>query len=164
MKKLMQSLLLSTALLGTAAAYADDGQDYHHGKDYHHAKDGFHHTKDNYRQGKDGKSRLQYLEKKLDLSAEQTAAIEAIHSAHAKGDVKGHKRKFMQDIAELDPASPDYQEQVAAIAKEQAAKVEQSIIERGRIHAQVYEVLTPEQRTKLKELKAKRKERMSAPE
>jgi periplasmic protein CpxP/Spy len=144
MKKLIQTLVLSTALAGAAATYAGDGHGDGHGKGDHHG----------------GRSYMHHLVTKLDLTEEQKKAIEEIHAAYPRGDAKAHKRQFARDISELDPAAPDYQAQVAAIAKEQAAKLEQAIIERGEVHAKVYAVLTPEQRTKLQELKNKRREKL----
>lgn len=139
MKRLMTSVLLSASLLTGAAAYAGPGYGHH-----------------------DGKGHLQYLAKKLDLTDEQKAAIEEIHRAHGGMDKqakKQHRRELMRSFAELDPASSDYSERVAQIAKEEAEKVEQAIIKRGEIHAKVYEVLTPEQREKFKEMKTKHKKR-----
>ncbi len=145
MKTLIQSLLMSATLLGAAAAYAGDGHDGHrrHGGHAGH-----------------GGSYLHHLEKKLDLTEEQKAAIAEIHKAHPRDENKEDRRNFRRDLADLDPAAADYQQQVTAIAKEQAANLEQTIIERGAVHAKVYAILTPEQRVKLKELKAKRQERV----
>lgn len=146
MKKLIQTLILSTAVLGTAAVYAGEGREGHYGH------------------GKEGKPYLHHMMKKLDLTDEQKAAIAEIHKAHPKGDRQSHKREFMRDISQLDPTAPDYQAQVAAIAKEQAAKVEQAIIERGQTHAKVYAVLTPDQRAQLQEMKNKRREKFKSAE
>jgi len=151
MKKLIQTLVLSTALLGTVGAYAGDREGYHRGEGYHHGH------------GKGGKH-LQHLVKKLDLTEAQKSAIEEIHKAHRKGGDESRKRPFIRDVSQLDPTSPDYQEQVAAMAKEQAAKLEQAIIERGQVHAKVYEILTPEQRTQLQEMKNKRREKFKQAE
>lgn len=148
MKKLIQTLVLSTALVG-AAAYAGEGRGDHHGKGYPHGE---------------GRSYWHHLETKLDLTEEQKAAIAEIHKAYPREDAKAHKRQFARDLADLDPAAADYQAQVAAIAKEQAANLEQAIIERGQVHAKVYAVLTPEQRAKLQELKAKRREKLKEAE
>lgn len=142
MKRLMTSVLLSASLLTGAAAYAGPG--YGHGA---------------------GKDHVHFLAKKLDLTDEQKAAIEEIHRSYGKQDKNGKedkkhdKRAFKHGFANLDPASPDYSQRVAEIAREQGAKVEQSIIQRGEIHAKVYEVLTPEQREKLAALKENRKKR-----
>lgn len=143
MKKLIQTLVLSTAL-ASAAVYAGEGRGDHHGKGHHHGE---------------GRPYMHHLVAKLDLTEEQKATIEEIHKAYPR-DGKAHKRQFARDLAELDPAAPDYQQKVAAIAKEQAANLEQAIIERGQVHAKVYEVLTPDQRAKLQELKAKRREKL----
>lgn len=137
MKRLMTSLVLSAGLLAGTTVYAGPGGGYHHG----------------------GRDHAQYLAKKLDLTEEQKKAVAEIHSTYAKQDRKQQRHELMRDFAELDPAAADYQQKVAGIARAHAAKVEQSIIERGEIHAKVYEVLTPEQRTKWKALLEKRKAR-----
>jgi periplasmic protein CpxP/Spy len=152
MKKLIQTLVLSTALLGTATAYAGDRDGYHRGEGDHQGH------------GKGGKHHLHHLVKKLDLTEAQKSAIEEIHKAHRKGGAESHKRPFTRDVSQLDPTLPDYQEQVAAIAKEQAAKLEQAIIERAQVHAKIYEVLTPEQRVQLQEMKNKRREKFKKAE
>ncbi len=139
MKRLMTSVLLSATLLTGATAYAGPG--YGHGV---------------------GKDHVHFLAKKLDLTDEQKAAVEEIHRSYdknGKADKKHDKRAFKHGFADLDPTSPDYTQRVAEIAREQGAKVEQAIIQRGEIHAKVYEVLTPEQREKLAALKENRKKR-----
>jgi protein CpxP len=142
MKRLMTSVLLSATLLTGATAYAGPGPGYGHGA---------------------GKGQVHFLAKKLDLTDEQKAAIEEIHRSYGKQDEHGKtgkkhdKRAFKHGFANLDPTSADYSERVAEIARERAARVEQSIIKRGEIHAKVYEVLTPEQREKLASLKENRK-------
>jgi protein CpxP len=139
MKRLMTSVLLSATLLTGATAYAGPG--YGHGA---------------------GKDHVHFLAKKLDLTDEQKAAIAEIHRSYkqdenGKADKKHDKRAFKHGFANLDPTSPDYSQRVAEIAKERAARVEQSIIKRGEIHAKVYEILTPEQREQLASLKENRK-------
>lgn len=136
MKRLMTSMLLSATLLAGATAYADPGNGSWGG----------------------GRDHIHFLAKKLDLTDEQKVAIEDIHSSYGKSRGKPHRNGFKNDFANLDPSSQDYSERVAQIAREQAAKVERSIIERGEIHAKVYQVLTPEQREKWQSLKEGRKE------
>ena len=155
MKKLIQTLVLSSTLIGTFAAYAGDGYQregkaYHHGKG-HHAGERFHHG-----EGKGRGQSLQHLAKKLELTEEQKSAIADIYREYGGRDGRSHKGRFARGVEQLDPASPDYQVQVATIAKEQAEKVEQAIVRRGEIQAKVHEVLTPEQRVKLQELKSER--------
>lgn len=139
MKRLMTSLILTAGLMTALAVYAGPG--------YGHPG---------------GKGHIEFMAKKLDLTEEQKAAIEEIHRSYGGPDKDGrkqHRHQVMRAFAELDPTAADYQERVAEIAHEEAAKVEQAILQRGEIHAKVYSVLTPEQREKMKAMHEMRKSR-----
>lgn len=91
----------------------------------------------------------------LDLSDEQKQSVKDII-----GNRKGHhkhqkhaRRQAFQKLMALDPGAPDYNEKVAEIAKETAAKAEARILEAASRQAQIYAILSPNQQEKLLELK-----------
>lgn len=152
MKKTLIALLATASLTMGAYAIAGDTKDaicpdsLHHnmeGKGYKHGHHG----------NKGGHERLlKRMTKQLDLSETQVAAIKALHE-QTKSDKPKHARK--DGIMQLDPGAADYTAKVAEIAAAKAANVEQMIIARGKLHAQVFAVLTPEQQEKAKQLKAR---------
>ena len=149
MKRLILAVLAATSLSLAIAAYAGGpGGDGHHGK----RGDSF--------GGHRGMHGLMF-ERMLELTDEQKAAVDEIHSAAKEQrkesrDERGDGRQAMMD---LNPSDADYQTKVAELGKQKAAQVEQRIIAHAAMQAQVYEILTPEQREKLEQLKAEAKER-----
>lgn len=92
---------------------------------------------------------------RLDLTAEQKTAIDGIYSTveqQRKAEIaRGVDRR--ENVVNLSPADPDYNNRAAQLAKQKAARVEQSIIESAAVQAQVYEILTPAQRAAYEELR-----------
>lgn len=131
--------LASLTLASMAYAYG-----HHHGDE---AQDG----------GRHGHNRIV---KQLELTEAQKAEFDAIH-AQLRESLGGRpKLVFMKDIMALDPASADYAEQVAALAEKKAEEVKTSIKAMGETQAQVYGILTPEQRLKAKALHEEFKTKM----
>jgi Spy/CpxP family protein refolding chaperone len=129
MKKLIVPTLVLSILGFTAFAHAFGPHKSCHGP--HHGEMG-----------------LFMMEKMLNLTDEQVAAIKEIRS-ETKNDMKhGMKSKHMEAIFELDPSDPAYQEEVAKLAKKQAAQVEKMIIQKATVVARIHEILTPEQQAK----------------
>lgn len=145
MKRTIVALLAVSTLSIAAATYA--------GGYGHHGKHGNSH----------GGMRGLMFERALNLSAEQKAAVEDIYS-EAKEQRKAastERREVRQAMLDLNPADADYQEKVATIAQQQAAQVEQKILAHAAVQARIYEILTPEQRDEMQELKQEAKERMA---
>lgn len=145
MKRSIVAILAASTLSMAAATYA--GGHGHHGKhgDFH------------------GGMRGLMFERALDLSAEQKAAVEDVYS-DAKEQRKAsssERRELRQAMMDLNPADADYQTKVATIAQQQAAQVEQKILAHAAVQAQIYEILTPEQRVELQKLKEETKDRMA---
>lgn len=103
------------------------------------------------------------FEQMLDLTDEQKAAVDEIYYAakEQRKESRADRAADRQAMMDLNPGDADYQTQVAALAKQKAAQVEQKILSRAAMQAQVYEILTPEQREKLMQLKAEAKERFA---
>ncbi len=145
MKRSIVALIAASTLSMAAATYAGG---YGHG---HQGKHGSHHS---------GMRGLMF-ERALDLTAEQKTAVDEIYS-NAKQQRKAsssERREARQQMMDLNPGDADYQSKVAMLAKQQAAQVEQRILAHADVQAQVYEILTPEQRVELEELKQEVKAR-----
>lgn len=145
MKRSMIAILAASTLSLAAVTYAGG-----HG---HHGKHG----------GFGGGMHRFMLEQQLDLTAEQEAAIDEIYSAakQQRKETSAERGDVRQVMMDLSPSDPDYQTKVAALAKQMAAQVEQKMLTHAAMQAQVYELLTEEQRAELDDLKAKFKERFA---
>ncbi len=151
MKRSMIAILAASALSVAATAYA--GGHGHHGK---HGKHG----------GCHGDHRGMHgfmFEQMLNLTDEQKATVDDIYSAakQQRQAVSADRADERQSMMDLNPADDDYQTQVAELAKQKAARVEQRIIAHAAVYAQVYEILTPEQRAELAQLQEEAKERFA---
>lgn len=139
MKRSIAAILAASSLSIAAATYTGltyAGEHGHHG-------------------GKHNSMRGLMFERALDLTAEQKASVDEIYS-DAKQQRKAsstERRDVRQAMMDLNPADADYQAKVATIAKQQAAQVEQRILAHAAVQAQIFEILTPEQREQLMELK-----------
>ncbi|MGI9285242.1 MAG: Spy/CpxP family protein refolding chaperone [Pseudomonadales bacterium] len=151
MKRSVIAILAATGLSLATAAYAFGPSGHgHHGKhgDFFGGQRGMHGF---------------MFERMLDLTNEQKTAVDDIYSAakeQRKESVteRGNARQAMMD---LNPSDADYQTKVVEFAKQKAAQVEQRIIAHAATQAQVYEILTPEQREQLEQLKTEAKERFA---
>lgn len=148
MKRSMIAILAASALTVAATAYA--GGYGHHGKhgDFgggHRGMHGF------------------MFERMLDLTDEQKASVDEIYSTakQQREETREDRVADRQAMMDLNPADEDYQTKVAELAKQKAAQVEQRIMAHAAMQAQVYEILTPEQREKLAQLKAEAQQRFA---
>lgn len=155
MKKLLITLLATSALGAGTYTYAQnssattdatttsmDERSQKHSPHKHKAKH--------------GKKHLKRMAKALDLSYDQ---IEAIKALHEQARAERPERSQGLSIAQLNPYAADYSESVANIAAQKATAVENAILKRAELHAQVFAILTPEQQEKALQLAAERKSR-----
>src|SRR5690606_13147755 len=140
-----KQLLIASMLLGLSGLAVAGGPHDGEGMGYHH---GLH------------EKRGERMYEMLDLSAEQRQSVQQIHEQYRE-----QMRSQMKDrgprqgtFMDLDPEDPNYEQQVQALAKSHAEAAEQRILLGAEKHAKIYAVLTEEQREKLKELHAQRKE------
>ncbi len=104
--------------------------------------------------------RLARLSKALDLSEEQVEQIKAFHF-----EVKEQLEEFkinrdgeaLIKPRDLDLSSPTYSTDLALLAEQKAAYIEQKILLKGEIKAKIFEILSPEQQVKFIELQNKLK-------
>ena len=105
-----------------------------------------------------------HLLAKLNLSAEQQAAVKTImanagpqmKSIHQ--EMRGNSLKLMQ----TQPTDANYASVVAQVTQANGSLHSQMISQREAVRAQIFKILTPEQRTQLATLQAQRLARMQA--
>lgn len=92
------------------------------------------------------------IKKHLNLSESQQAEIEQL-TAGQHETLRAFRKQLLEQVLALDPETANYDSQLQSLAKTHANRVEQAIIEKGRLRAQIYALLDEEQKTKLKEMK-----------
>ena len=136
----LSSLLVGTLAIGTVAMAGP------HGK--------FGGGDNAERSAKFMEKRLDRMSEKLDLTAEQKTQMKAVMEGR---DNKLAERKALREaFQKLDPTSASYEADLKALAAKKAAMSEEATISRGLKRQKVAEILTPEQLTKMEEMKAKR--------
>lgn len=147
MKKFTIGLLITALVaLGTIFAFGQQNGEARDGKRMrgHH--------------GRRGHFRMM---KNLDLTDAQKEQFKAIRQA-GKEKTKSLRESLRanREQLELVAANGQFNEaQVQAIATQQSGIMAQLIVEKERVKSQIYQILTPEQRAKIQELKAQMKER-----
>jgi protein CpxP len=98
----------------------------------------------------------------LNLTDEQREQISKIHAAER--EIMKPVYEQMREIRQaLDEATKDGQfneAEVTRLAEKQGELLAQTIVSRERVHAQIWQILTPEQREKMAQFRDKRHERM----
>ena len=99
--------------------------------------------------------------KSLNLTDEQKTQMKAVmHKEHPTME------PLMTQIHQMDQQLKQYEEgtydeaKVQALVSQQAQTLVQVKVEEARIHSEMYQLLTPDQQSKLKELEANREARM----
>lgn len=103
-----------------------------------------------------GERNGQRMAEQLNLSDRQQEQVKQIRSERRAGGKSIHEAMQLNRDAmrKLNPGSADYNAQVATLAEEKAVLVKQMVMHRSESRAQVYAVLTPEQREKAASLKS----------
>jgi periplasmic protein CpxP/Spy len=98
----------------------------------------------------------------LDLTEEQKTQIKQIRetSKQTIQPIREQMKANRQKLAELSANGNFDQAQIQAIAQQQGSLSAQMIVERERVKAQIFQILTPEQKAKAAELKAQRQQKM----
>ncbi|MDQ2697041.1 MAG: Spy/CpxP family protein refolding chaperone [Pseudomonadota bacterium] len=131
MRKLGKAIIVSTLLaVASGAAYAGgrDGHEGHHGHHGHHFS-------------------VERMAEKLDLSAEQTAAVRGIVEGARPTFEQYHAslREKRQQLQELARSATADEAAIRALADEQGDIMANMIVERIRVKNQIRALLTPEQ-------------------
>ncbi|MDQ6997520.1 MAG: Spy/CpxP family protein refolding chaperone [Mariprofundus sp.] len=92
----------------------------------------------------------QRMAQQLNLSDQQQQQVKQIRSDSRESGKSIHEamRQNRDAMHQLNPGAKDYSAQVAKLADEKAELVKQMVIHRSDARAQVYAILTPEQREK----------------
>lgn len=148
--------LLSIALTALSAVFV-------FGQTSDVAKEGRSFKKDGQHFGKRGKRGGKgMMFRGLDLTDAQKEQMKSIRDANSDS-VKSLRDQMKANKKQLETlsASGNFNEsQVQAIAQQQGALHSQMIVNRERIKAQMFAILTPEQKSKLAEMKANREQKM----
>lgn len=167
-KALLMTLLAGTLGLGTAAQAQDGERCDHDGQGYSKQENGKHHGKRGGRHGgKHGERhynserKMARIAKKLNLTEDQQAQIKSLRSAQdtERQALREEMKALRTKMRELDTTNADYAGQVVILADQQANLQRKKFIQRSEARQQFEAVLTEAQRTTLKEMKAKRKNR-----
>jgi len=104
---------------------------------------------------------LDFYAKYLDITdAQRTQMKEVLHKEHST------MKPVMQQVHQMDQQLRQYEQgtfdeaKVQALVAQQAQTLVQVKVQEARIHNELYQLLTPEQQTKLKEFQANREARM----
>lgn len=158
MNKIVTTILVSSlALGGFTAANADDdryerGEHYERGHSYEH--DSGHHGKFCDKHGMKGQ-RLEYMIKQLGLSNDQADKVRNIRDAYMpdKKELRNKMRETRKQLREVMHADAIDQDQVETLAKAMGDLKTQKILLRAKMRNEIHQVLTSEQREKMKAMK-----------
>ncbi len=101
------------------------------------------------------KHKIATMTKRLDLSPEQVAQIKALRKSY-RLEKKEYAAAQVQYKRLLNPADGNYMSLVQAQADQAAEKARQNLLAKGQLKADVYALLTPEQKNKSQKIRAKR--------
>ncbi len=99
--------------------------------------------------------RYERMADRLDMNDEQRQQLKQIHRQARPQmlELKDAMQDNREALRKLDPQSPQFDTQVAELAKQQGELVTQKIIQRNQLRAKVFAILTPEQREMAKKMK-----------
>lgn len=140
MKRLMTAALVVTTLVITTGAHAGEHRQLCQFSDLY--------------SGKCEKDLVRFLQR-LELTAAQKSTIDQICST-VEQQRKTELAQYVEvrdNVLSLDPADPEYNDRVAQLAAQQAARAEQNVIHSAAMQAQVYELLTLTQRAAYEQLR-----------
>jgi protein CpxP len=101
---------------------------------------------------------------RLDLSDEQRTKVRAIMDAHQEElrSIGERQRTASQALRQAETAETLDEGLVRVRAAELAAVEADAAVARARLHAEVFQVLTPEQQTRAREMQSRMEERAGA--
>ena len=108
-----------------------------------------------------GDGHLEQMAEQLDLNDKQQNQIKMIHrTARNEGmQLRDAMHDNMEALHKLDPGMTGYAQQVATLADKQGDLMRRMIIHHSGVKAQVFALLTPDQRSKAASLKREHKHR-----
>lgn len=132
---------------GDRQAYEQHGGYGHHEGSGDMRKDG----------GKMSGHMLDRMGEHLQLTAEQKEKIQSIFQAQAEQQLAQREsmQSFHQQMRDLDPTSADYVAAVQKLAEARADNMMARMVDRAQVKADIFAVLTPEQRAEMKNMQAR---------
>ena len=105
--------------------------------------------------------RMERMSSKLGLTDNQKTQVQTLIQNHRNTmkPLRNEKRALRQEMKNLDPAATDYSAKLADVANRKAELVSQITLANGNKRQKMAQILTPEQRTKMQEMRANRKSR-----
>jgi Spy/CpxP family protein refolding chaperone len=112
--------------------------------------------------GHGGGHMLRFYTKYLDLTTDQQAQIKSILQKEkpAVQPLMQQMHQFHSDMAKLQDSGTFDEAKVRNLAAQQSQTMTELIVQKERIKSEMLQVLTPEQKTKLAQLRAKHEQRM----
>lgn len=103
--------------------------------------------------------RLDRMATKLGLSETQKTQVQALMQNHRNTmkPLRDEKRALREEMKALDPVATDYADKLAGIANRKGELESQITIANGNKRQQMAQILTPEQQSKMKEMRMSRK-------
>lgn len=146
-------LLLASTLIGAMSLGSIAFADGHRGCGKHHKQGGKYSEQHM-------QKRMERLTDKLGLSKEQTEKMQAAMKSKrdTREDFRGQMKAVRENMRNLDPTADDYDVKLAELAKQKAELVRQMTVTKGKQRQTMAQILTPEQRAKMKQLRSERGE------
>lgn len=147
-------LFLASTLIGAMSlgSYAFAGG---HGSSCKHGKKGGEYSEQRM------EKKISRMSEKLGLSAEQSEQMKAAMKSNHES-MKGMRQQMKaisQNMRNLDPTAGDFDAQLESLANQKAELTRQMTIAKGKKRQAMANILTPEQRAKMQQMRAERKAR-----
>lgn len=149
-KKLLITSLLAGSMGLASIAYAapdyDNGYQSQQGQRFGQKKQ------------KSPEQRIEKMAKRLGLSESQKQQVKTLMEGNRAKMQALHEqmRSSKQALRSLDPSSYDFSSKLNNLADEQASLTRQIVLAKGQNKQNIFNILTPEQRTKMKSTQEKR--------
>lgn len=105
---------------------------------------------------KHSERRLKKMARHLELTDEQTAQLKTLFEQHPSDRTEGASPKALhQAMRNLDPTDSDYQNKVNELIESAQKQMAERMQAKAAFHQELYQLLTPEQRNKLEQMKEK---------
>jgi Spy/CpxP family protein refolding chaperone len=101
---------------------------------------------------------MERMAKRLGLSESQQQQFSALMQTKqaSMSALRSQTKNLRQSMHSLDPSTADYNAQLSNLADQSANLARQMMLEKGQNKQKIFNLLTPEQQTKMKVMQAKR--------
>lgn len=157
---LLASALAALTLSAAAAAQpglSDDNCQRHNGMAQHQNAKGERFKGGTYKGEHRSERRLEQMQRYLELSDAQAAQLKTLFEQHKSEKEEGASPKALhQAMRDLDPTDSDYQNKVNKLIENAQKQMAERMQARATLRQQVYQLLTPEQRSKMELMEQQR--------